>query len=355
MEFLFSQTAVASFIKDRMNSVNIALFEGTPPTSLASLPFNPLDVEDVLKNAVLTAVSENVGVTYDPDNKRSLISFDIYDNDLQERYASYQYIPTEALRWNNGYNRPVVKVFTRELDGIPDERTIAYMLGRQRLSAPAYGSAGGHYSWGMSEFHWTYFEAPKEILLDELIFTRNRYSGTGDITLQYLDPADGVWKDPTGQGLTENDKNLNWAGNYENEFVDFNYAGTNNNTMYPYQVIFKNPVTTKLLRMRSASSPAVPENKSVFRTMYNFSIGTTTDLSDVGRSISPTWGIAYGYKSSRYNLLDIKKDFYFVFEITSEAEGGDLPLSSLTFDPKEVSLGSLNTQPLSFSIYDMVE
>ena len=176
------------------------------------------------------------------------------------------------------------------------------------------------------------------ILIENVSFKKRRQ-------IQFLDPEDGVWKDITLRDLADDLKNIEWSGNYTASYGRLIYGGN-----YEYKFTFTNPVTAKKLRMRS-SSISPDGNPTKLRQMRSVSFGTTTDLSDIERDITPTWGIAYGWTGALLGNLESKvRNPYFIFEFGDSVDGKDFELSSLTFDPKLTGPQDLTVKPISIKI-----
>lgn len=344
MNLLLSSNAPVFTLKKHFARIGVLMFEGTPPTALDSLPFDPNDLASVMENAVGSFYTDPINVEYDTENSNAVASFPV-KSVANRQLASFQHIPASIAEYSDEFNRPVAKIYGEK----DDLRQIGDFISRQHASTPYFQSSGDRWDWYLSEYLWTYFEFAKEIEVNQLIMGRGRYQGTTDLTLQFLDPEDGVWKDITLRDLADDLKNIEWSGNYNASYGRLIYGGS-----YEYKFTFTNPVTAKKLRMRSSNISPV-DNPTTMRQMRSVSFGTTTDLSDIERDITPTWGIAYGWNGTLTGDLESKvRNPYFIFEFGDSTDGKDFELSTLTFDPKLTGPQDLTVTPISIKINPLV-
>lgn len=347
MKQLTSTTAGRIFVGKHFQRVAVVLFEGTPPATIEDVPFDVKDLGAVLADAKYAFYTDVFTLTGNEASNAIDVNYATKSLTREEHISNFQFLPQDVITYNDGYNRPFMKMY----GDIDDERSIGDFLSRNSISSGYYGSTGVSFPWYMSERFWTYFEAPKEIEINRLTMSRDRYQGSSRINLQYWDDVEGAWKDITGRDIPDDSYNYNWAGNYTTSWGDtFTYAGN-----YAYQLTFGNPVTTKKLRIRSGLDAPV-EGTSNARLMRNFCISTNTDLSDLDVNITPTWGLAFPWESK----LEISDDALVsnlcsLITVGAVGSGSDVELTNTTFDPKYTLPENNMVSNLGFKIKHLVE
>lgn len=326
----------------RFNRIGCVLFEGQQPASLEDLPFDVNDLGSVLENAVLSFYTDVNLTVVDSDDHKMVQRYNVKSVSV-DQIAHYQQVSSgEVLALN--YNYPSIKMYGE----VNDVRPIGDFVSRQHISRPIVHGGTSFWAWYVNGYYWTHFELPKEMEVNEITMYRDRYYGAAALTIQYLDSSTGEWKDITGQGQGDSDLSINWSSVYENDYIKFEYFGN-----YRYKATFKNPVTTTKLRVRIAGDTSNPANKSVNKYMGSFSVGTTTDLSDLNQDITPTWGIAFGWASDTLDEGWQDKNSHFLFSVGSDTNA-ELKLSQATFDPKTIEISTIVDIPLEIKTDDLV-
>jgi hypothetical protein len=341
MQLVLSNKAIVEYFKREYKQLGCLTFEGTTPQSLNDLPFDPANLESAIASSVGSFYTEDVIVIENSANSETLLSYNI-EEVPKSQYVSFQYIPRDLLPMRE---EGTVCAFAKVYVGEDDWRPFGNVIAKQHINTllPVAGGNGGGLVWYLSDYSWTYFEFAKPISIDFLEMTRSRYNGTTKLCLQYYNESTGMWEDITGRGIDESTANLPWSGSPDNEMYKLTYVGG-----YQYHMEFKNPVTTQKLRIRSAEvENPTQANAETFRTMYNFSVTTKTDMTDIERDVTPTWGIAYGWDGT--NKRDPSLPYgnpFFIFEIGAN---GDLVTNQATFNPRDVDLFDVSSSPMQIS------
>tara|TARA_Y100001963_G_C6774685_1_gene446724 strand:- start:225 stop:1274 length:1050 start_codon:yes stop_codon:yes gene_type:complete len=342
MKPILSCRAVSDYVNTEFKIISCLLFEGEMPTDANNLGFNPKNLGDASRSACLSFFSGVSTDSRDPDTKQISHTFNIVPPSITTQ-AHFQPIPANLLHSWAEYTKVNARCY------IDDEnpRNFGAFIAKNQISAPKYGSQGAMNIFYLNTYYWTYFEFTKAIEIKDIHMVRHRYSGTDSVALEYFDEVEEQWKDITGNDIESGRKNIHWSGPLTNSAYSVTYGGTNNHTWYPYRVIFTNPVTAKKIRVRAAvdanPSPATARDY----TMYNFSVGTTSDVTDIEREITPTWGIAYGSLKSEGATENVERNPYCIFSIGSEDSGADLEITQTTFDPKTTLFSSLVSKNIS--------
>lgn len=350
MQLLFSSGAVASYINTKMTKFGLLFFEGTPPATLGDIPFDPTNFEAAVKAACCASKGNTRALTYDVENQRLVVEAKQGGYTTQKDHlASFQYVPSEYVIPNTSLNFPVARVYGEDRDGYEDPRSLSYMVDFQHVSALYQSSQGAISAWWPSDYFWTYFEYPEELTFSNFYFARSS-SSSGNLTIQYLDSEDGLWKDITGRGLGEDDRNIYVAFSNRNHYLDqyrvFVYRDGSSNR-YTYRIQLDAAVTTKKLRVKVHSTSATAATSRMY-SFYNFAVGVSEDLSHLHRTVTPTWGIAYPLY-----LLSAADKRFFVFSV-SDTEESDLQLPTATIDPKTFDFKDDLARNLMFSAKELV-
>ena len=349
MQLLFSSGAVASYINGKMTKFGLLFFEGMPPTTLGDIPFDPTDFEAAVKAACCASRGNTRALTYDIENQRLIVEVKQWGYSSQKDHlASFQYVPPEHIIPSTNLNFPVARVYGGDRNGFEDPRSLSSMVDFQHVSGLYQSNQGSIAAWWPSDYFWTHFEYPEELTISNLYLARSSSGSSGNLTIQYQDPVDGLWKDITGQGLSEDDRNIyitysanSGPGYYTSVYRD------GSSRRYTYRLRLGSSITTKKLRFKVHSSSATAETSRTY-SFYNFSVGVSEDLSHLHKTVTPTWGIAY----PMYRVSEPDKRF-FVFSV-SDTEDSDLQLPAATIDPKTFDFQNDLARNLMFSAKELV-
>lgn len=339
MELVSSLMANKTRMTSRFGSSPCCLlFEGTPPTSLEDMPFDPMNFRDAIMSAVLklnlywNEIDDNV-------NNKVIVEHNVVNDSLG--VVDFRSGSASAI----AYNQIVPRAYCE--DG--DHRTFYSLLSRQGAFIPKnITSSNKNEYFYFSNYFWTYLEFDKVVSLHALNINFGEGTGYEYFEMEYFDEDLQRWVDMTDPTSEEGYPNVAYNGNNSNHYsvsnTDVYVYSWKPNWYWRYKYwyvrefrIAASP-NTKRVRIRTGNireTRNYEEHYHETQTAARISFSTTTNISELKgpKEITPTWGITYG---SGPNIEGHTANDFYVFTVGTE--NADMIISQPTFSPKSIDI-----------------